>query len=121
MTVFQVLTVPIAVVLAAFSLRGVIRGERPRLIRFVRFLVFATAAIAIWDPNLTNRVAQALGIGRGADLLIYVVAITVIVGFFYFYQTTRRLEREITGLVRDIALERAARSASRTPEETTEG
>ncbi len=110
MTAFQIITIPILAALAALSLRAVIRAERPRLMRFLRFVVFTAAAVAIWNPELTNRTARALGIGRGADLLIYVVAITVIVGFFYFYQTTRRLQREITGLVRDIALERAARS-----------
>ena len=110
MTAFQAITIPILVALAALNLRAVLRAERPRLLRFLRFMVFAAAAVAIWNPELTNRTARALGIGRGADLLIYVVAIAVIVGFFFFYQTTRRLEREITGLVRDIALERAARS-----------
>lgn len=112
MTPFQLITIPIAVGLAALSLRRLLRGDRPRWMLLSRLVVFAAAAAAIWNPEITNRVARALGIGRGADLLIYVVAVTVIVGFFYLYQANRRLEREITNLVRDLALDRAARPAS---------
>jgi hypothetical protein len=105
---FQAVAIPIVAVLAVLSLRALLRGDRPRWVLLLRFVVFAAAAVAIWNPESTTRLARALGIGRGADLLIYVVAIFVVVAFFYFYQTTRRLERDITRLVRELALERAA-------------
>ena len=50
-----------------------------------------------------------LGIGRGADLVIYLVAIAFLVSVFYFYHKYRQLSSELTEVVRSIALERASR------------
>jgi small membrane protein len=45
-----------------------------------------------------------LGIGRGADLVFYCGILAMLVGFLLFYIRYRRVEEEITLLVRHIAL-----------------
>jgi hypothetical protein len=58
----------------------------------------------IWRPEVTSLLAGYAGVGRGADLVVY-VAIAVL--FFILFRVSRkidRLERSLTGLVRALAL-----------------
>jgi small membrane protein len=116
MTLFQIVGAPVAALFAALSAYHLARGDRPRWLLLLRTLVLLAAAVAILQPELTNRIAHVFGIGRGADLMVYLMAVGVIGAFFYFYQKTRQLEGEITSLVRHLALERATKS----PDEPTE-
>ena len=49
-------------------------------------------------------VARKLGIGRGADLLLYCSVGVMMVGFLMVYIRLGRLRREITLIVRHLAL-----------------
>ena len=66
-----------------------------------------TATIAIAQPETTVAAARLLGITRGADLVFYLAILGMIIGFFAVYLGLRRLEGEITSLVRNIALQQA--------------
>jgi len=114
MTLFQITAVPAAALLTVRSGYLLLRGRRPRWLLLLRTFVLLAATVAIAQPELTNRMARVFGIGRGADLLLYFMAIGVLAAFFHFYQRTRELESEITSLVRYLALERA-------PKPTDEG
>jgi hypothetical protein len=69
-------------------------------------LIFFTisAIIAVFFPDITNKIANAVGIGRGADLLLYVLTMA-----FIFEQVNRYIKqkdeqkRQVT-LARQIAL-----------------
>lgn len=65
--------------------------------------------VVFWWPDSTSLLAESLGIGRGADLTLYVS--TVLLFYLTFRQTVRveRLERNLTELVRRDALEEAER------------
>jgi hypothetical protein len=104
MIVFQLIAVPIVVLLLLRSAIRAVRGDRPRWTALLGIVVWAAAGTAILAPDLTNRVAGWLGIGRGADLLIYVVALSFAVVAFYFYQRFRKLESQITEIVRELAI-----------------
>jgi hypothetical protein len=52
------------------------------------FLVIAMA-IAILFPEITNDVAHAVGVGRGADLLLYVLVVA-----FVFYALNNYLHQQ---------------------------
>lgn len=70
------------------------------------YLACAVAGIAlVIDPELSTRVANWLGIGRGADLLFYLF---MIASLFYVVATRsriRRLERQVTRLVQQNAID----------------
>jgi hypothetical protein len=70
------------------------------------YLVCAVAGIVlVIDPQFSSQVANLLGIGRGADLLFYLF---IIVSLFYAVATRsrlRRMEHQITQLVRQNALD----------------
>ena len=73
--------------------------------------IWTLGALAIIWPRSTMLVARWLGIGRGADLLLYSSVLLMLVGFFYVYARFRRLDRQITLLVRRLAIENAEREA----------
>jgi hypothetical protein len=67
-------------------------------------LLWAAAGLAVIQPDLTTKVAHTVGIRRGADLLLYCAVVAMIAGFLMIYVRLRRLRREITLLVRELAL-----------------
>ena len=54
--------------------------------------------------ELANRVAALVGVGRGADLMLYLLVLAVYAGALLVLAKFRRLERQITELTRKIAL-----------------
>jgi small membrane protein len=67
-------------------------------------LVWIGTASIIVFPDATSFLAHLLGIGRGADLIIYLSLLVSFYLVFRLYATIARLEQAITALVRAIAL-----------------
>ncbi|WP_083283611.1 DUF2304 domain-containing protein [Humibacillus sp. DSM 29435] len=83
-------------------------GQKAQAVRRMGLLVFAAFAVwSILDPGIWTRLAQLVGIGRGADLILY----GLVVAFFGFVVTTfrrfRELENRYTRLARRLALDEA--------------
>lgn len=74
-----------------------------RRLALLAFVFFGTAAIAF--PSLTTTAARIVGVGRGADLLLYLL----FVAFLAFVATAgrryRELERQLTVLTRRLAID----------------
>lgn len=110
MNVFQWLTVPPLAILAAIDLaRALFQRPRFRGDRVLRAVIWTAGAVAIYDPMVTVRVAHAIGIERGTDLIVYVFALAFLGTSFFFYARTLRLQRQITELVRHLAIRDAER------------
>jgi len=114
MTIFQWVGLPLVGLLFLRSAVQLARGVRPRLTIVVSLGIWLSAGIAIARPDVTTALARLLGIGRGADLVIYLVAIAFLVSVFYFYHKYRQLSSELTEVVRSIALDRAERAEAGT-------
>jgi len=65
-------------------------------------VIWFLSALFILRPELTMRVARVLGIGRGADLLLYIFAIFFITTSLYFYGRFRFIESQLTKIVRHL-------------------
>jgi hypothetical protein len=116
MSAFQVLVVALLLTLAVSTVRSAVRGGiRKRIATFWLLIWSATGVTALW-PNSTVIAARALGIGRGADLLLYCSVLAMLVGFFYIYTRFRRLDRALTLLVRRLAIENPVPPAPVLPE-----
>lgn len=78
-------------------------------------LIWGTGLILIWRPEVTNLLANSVGIGRGADLVLYIGVITLFFFGFLLIISVDRLERQMTKLVQHQALEefRRARTEKR--------
>jgi small membrane protein len=73
-------------------------------------LVWIGTASMIIFPDATSFIAHFLGIGRGADLIMYLSLLISFYLIFRLYLALARLEQAITALVRAIALERLPES-----------
>jgi len=71
-------------------------------------LLWIAAAVAIARPELTGEVARVLGIGRGTDLVLYFAILAMVFGFFAVYVRMRRIERDLTIIVRELAIRSAS-------------
>lgn len=71
--------------------------------------IFIFALAGVLDPNMTTFVAQLLGIGRGADVVVYISIALIFYMIFRLSITVEETRREITQVVRKIALEQNKR------------
>jgi hypothetical protein len=75
----------------------------------VRCLVWVAAAVAIAKPEWVQGTASFIGIGRGADVVLYLFVLAFLAASFYFYFRTVLLQRQVTQLTRHLALSEARR------------
>ncbi|MFH1857523.1 MAG: DUF2304 domain-containing protein [Candidatus Omnitrophota bacterium] len=55
-------------------------------------------------PNITYPIAHFFGIGRGADFILYTALLIILRILFYLYSQNRKLEQQMTQIVRRLAL-----------------
>lgn len=79
-----------------------VRLQAGKRIGFVVFLLLN--AYAVVRPDDVTWLARHLGVGRGADLVLYLTVVAVVFAVLHFYLRTRELERRITDLARAVAL-----------------
>ncbi|UQN30055.1 DUF2304 domain-containing protein [Brachybacterium kimchii] len=89
------------------------RGARQLAVRRLLILGFALFAVAaVVFPRLLTRVAHLVGVGRGADLLLYATVI-VLLGVIALQEVrAKNEEKRITYLARRIALDEAEQPAA---------
>jgi len=87
-----------------FEVIRAVNSKRTSWAKAFRISVWLAAAVCVLNPNIVGYFAQFIGIGRGADILIYVVTLTFIATTFYFYSRYIRLQRQITDLARHLAI-----------------
>ncbi|GAB2454299.1 DUF2304 domain-containing protein [Xylanimonas ulmi] len=80
-------------------------NARHMAFRRLFLLVFAIASmVAIAFPNLLSRFAQLLGVGRGADLLLYALVVAFIGSLAMNSRRATELARMITLTTRRLAI-----------------
>ena len=93
-----------ALVLFVFFLRQA-HTARFQAIKRIGFMVFCLfGIIAVIRPDMMTWIANKVGVGRGTDLLLYIL--TVVFGFFALntFLRFRDAERRLTQLARAVAL-----------------
>jgi hypothetical protein len=68
-------------------------------------LIVLTGMTFVVLPELTNKIAHKLGVGRGADLLFYLAIIAFGYALLLLYSKIRSLETKMAEIVRKYALE----------------
>ena len=74
-----------------------------RKIALIAFV--ALAILSILYPNITNEIAEFVGVGRGADLLLYASSVALVFLAMHSYAKYRQIESTSTKLARKIALQ----------------
>jgi hypothetical protein len=104
MTAFQVLLIVALAALLVGTVAALVRGVASRGVLAAWTALWAAGlAAAIW-PDATTSIANALGIERGKDLLLYCTTVAVFVGFFMLYVRLRRVRRDLTIVSRRMAM-----------------
>ena len=101
---------PVQIILALLLLILVLYFSRLRSSVLDRLVVvfFSILGISmVIAPNWTNWAANLVGVGRGADLLIYLSIIGFGFVILLFYSKLKALDSSITDLARSVAIERA--------------
>lgn len=102
--IIKLLLIAAFVVLAFVLLRptGSARGQALRTISLVLLLVVTIVAVAF--PEIINNVAVAVGVGRGADLLLYGLIVVFVANALTTARRRREQDAQITQLARRMAL-----------------
>ncbi|WP_066465174.1 DUF2304 domain-containing protein [Sanguibacter suarezii] len=91
-------------------------GARHQAIRRVCLMLFVVgAAASVIFPQVLTRLANALGVGRGADLLLYALVIAFLSYISTSHRRMNRMSRQITLLTRELTLAEARTQEKPTP------
>jgi hypothetical protein len=101
--VFQIIAGLVILVVGYFMLRG--GGARHQAMQRIMLLFFMVAAASsVFFPQLWTYAARLVGVGRGADLLLYITVLAFLGFIVTTYRRFRRTEKDITELARKVAL-----------------
>jgi small membrane protein len=117
------LTQPIIklLLLAAIALVSLyaVRGSRRAIHRVVWrasvVIGLVAAALSIAFPDILTRVAKLVGVGRGADLLLYLLVVAFMLVTVILFRRLSDLERKYVVLARTLAIRDAQASHPSVP------
>lgn len=102
-----IVTAIIAVILLALFKQK--QKNRLSLFGFVIwFLLWLAVLLVFWQPDATTYLANTLGIGRGADLVVYAAIIIIFYILFKIFVRLNKLDSDLTRVVRSDALKKDA-------------
>ena len=90
---------------------GSSRSNAAKKIMLLGFVLLAVVAVLF--PDLLTSAAHLLGVGRGADLLLYLWFTISVLLILALYLRLMRLQDQLTELVRQLAIHEHERSRER--------
>jgi hypothetical protein len=67
--------------------------------------LWIAGAVVVMLPDVANLFANLVGVGRGADAILYLSVLLIVYLMFRVFLRLDRMERDLTKLVRRIALD----------------
>lgn len=107
MTLIKLLLLAAIVLIGLLAFRGSRKAIHTVVWRAYVVLVVLAAGLSVLFPDLLTRVAGLLGVGRGADLLLYVLVVTFMLVSVVLFRRITQLERRYTELARLVAVQQA--------------
>lgn len=77
------------------------------------FAIWSTAILTVFYPDFTTYLAKLLGIGRGADVVLYSAVVILFYLVFRLHVLLENIRHDITKLVRQIALQEKKNNRSK--------
>lgn len=101
----QYVLLTLVVLFFVLTLRGRSLVDRAYRVHIVGWIVvWVLGGLVVVFPAVLSRVAEILGIGRGVDVVVYIGMMVLVYVVFRLMIRIYLMEREITKLVRHIAL-----------------
>ncbi|NDC37547.1 MAG: DUF2304 domain-containing protein [Proteobacteria bacterium] len=88
----------------AFLAYHLASSSRPAYLSLAVWAITVLALLTIWIPDFSTTLAHWMGIGRGADMIIYLWMAVSLLLFLFVRISLFRLEEKLTQLTRRIAL-----------------
>ena len=92
---------------AILALAAARLGESPRDMAVKRLsvlVVFVLGSLAVVFPDAVTQVAQLVGVGRGTDLVLYLLVVVSALVWLGTYKRLSRLDDQLTQLARAHAI-----------------
>mgnify|MGYP001612476325 FL=1 len=105
MSMIQVLIIVFALFAITRTILQFKRGAVTRTWLLFWILFWLVAGIVAALPQTADAVARIVGVGRGADVVIYASLIAIFYLIFRLYVKIEQVESEITRLVRKLSLD----------------
>jgi hypothetical protein len=96
-----------ALVVTILRHRNAMRFQAGKKILLAAFV--AAFVVSLADPGITSHAARVVGVGRGADLLLYATVVAFLFVALNTYLKFKDYDARIATLSRRIALDEAAR------------
>jgi small membrane protein len=97
--------VTLFVVIILFKLFKQRQADKISMSGFLAWLLlWLIVLVVFWQPATASYLASFLGIGRGADLIIYLSIIVIFYLLFKIFVHLNKIETEITKIVREDAI-----------------
>lgn len=106
MNLFQIIAISLLVLILVAERTRVVRYRHPLRGPLFRSTIWLAAIGFILFPDTLTYIARFLGIGVGANLLLYLLTFAFLAVSFLLYARIVQLRRQLTLLVRHLALER---------------
>jgi hypothetical protein len=91
-------------VIAVLAYRSPLNARDHAIRRLTTILLVCAAAVGVVRPAIVTDVAVALGVGRGADLVLYTIVIVSILVWLSVYRRVYDLEQRVISLTRALAI-----------------
>lgn len=103
----KILLLAAILVFGLLALRGSRKAIHKVIWRAYVVLVALAAGLSVIFPDALTRVARLVGVGRGADLLLYVLVVTFMLVVVVLFRRMGELERKYVELARVLAIREA--------------
>lgn len=105
MSIIQFLIVAFALFAIARTFRQFKKGKLTLAFLFLWIVFWLIVGVVVVLPQTTDTLARLVGVGRGVDAIMYVSIIALFYAVFRLLVRIEDVEREITKLVRKLAME----------------
>lgn len=102
--IIKVLLITGTLVLGLLALRGKMSGTSLAVRRLGGAGIIVVGTVLVLWPNLTTQVANAVGVVRGTDLLLYALVMAFMFTTVTAAQKLYDIEQRMTALTREMAL-----------------
>lgn len=100
----KLLLIASAIAALVYLVRAQNVSHRLLVTRIAGFSIAGAWVVAVLYPDLLTRIGNAIGVGRGTDLLLYVLVVVFTFTTVGWYQRLRQLDEQVTQLTRSLAL-----------------
>ena len=81
--------------------------RRHAMSRLIMIMISLLGMLFVLFPSLSNKLAQYVGVGRGADLIIYLFMVFSFLYNIYLYAKLRMIQQDQTEIIKNIAIQNA--------------